>query len=96
MATKRSQQPERPYTLTVTLTIPRARLAEVKAAAKRQGLTLDEHCSNLVAGTVQATVHGERRGRASHTPDKCRHDRTRPEGKVDGMRVCVDCGTRLV
>lgn len=87
MATKRPPA-ERPYTLTVTLTIPRARLTEIKAAAKRHGLTLDEHCSNLVAGTVTATVRPTRSG-------KCRHERTRPEPKLPGMRICVDCGTRL-
>lgn len=87
MATKPTR-PERPYTLTVTLSIPRARLAEVKAAAKRQGITLDEHCSNLVAGTVVATPRLSSSG-------KCRHDRTRPEPKLPGMRVCVDCGLRL-
>lgn len=92
MATKRAPAP---YRLTVTLSIPKARLDEVKRVAKAHGVTLEE----LVESTV---VHGA----LTPAPDRviakvkragaCEHTRKRGDSKIPGIFECIDCGARPV
>lgn len=78
---------QRPFRLTVTLDLPRPILDGLKRDAKAAKLPLEQ----LIAQRLGAPSDAPAPRRAG----PCRHTRTVAEGKIEGMRKCVDCGARL-
>lgn len=87
--------PPRPYRIAITLEVAKPVLERLKREARAIGVTLDELVSARIAGAPLEGPKPDRRGKASNTPDVCRHLNTRPEPKIPGLRVCVECGTRV-